>query len=488
MFHCMKKFAVIFISVFHFGTFVSSQTIPADSLYLGHTSPGDSAVVFAPGTISLPNRRETKIVFSPNNEECLIGIGINNTFQILYTDFYSGYWKTPSPAYFITNSRPIEPFFSPDSLCVFFTSYADIYMSSRVNQTWSAPVKLGSPVSTGYEEYHPTTALNGTLYFCSMRENSGGYLYRSVPENGNYSTVEKLDIAINRHNAEQDGAYDPFISPDESYLIFSSIRSDGYGQADQYLSYNINGRWTNPKNLGPSINTSAIEYGSYLSPDDKYYFFSRPVGWGPNAAADIYWIKADDLIDSLRYTNYVPYVRNLIPDQSAVKGELFTFTIPDSTFFDDDGNNTLTYNAKLTDGSPLPSWLTFDTLGGTFTGTPEIIETLDIRVTATDAAGAAASTNFKIAVNNPVSIEQKNGQPERVMIFPNPTNGLINISLVPSPGITAMVVISNLEGEEILKTTVFNSVLFDFSGQPKGMYLIKAFLSDGLIIRKVCVE
>ena len=88
-----------------------SQTIPTDSLYLGQTPPGDSAIVFAPGTISLPNRRETKIVFSPNNEECLIGIGINNTFQILYTDFYSGYWTVTIPAGFITINRPIEPFF-----------------------------------------------------------------------------------------------------------------------------------------------------------------------------------------------------------------------------------------------------------------------------------------------------------------------------------------------------------------------------------------
>jgi hypothetical protein len=484
----MKKFAVILISALYFGSFASSQTIPADSLYLGQTLPGDSAIVFAPGTISLPNRRETKIVFSPNNEECLIGIGINNTFQILYTDFYSGYWKTPSLAYFITNSRPIEPFFSPDSLHVFFTSYADIYMSSRVNQTWSVPVILGSPVSTGYEEYHPTTALNGTLYFCSMRENQGGYLYRSILENGNYSTAEKLDVVINRHYSEQDGAYDPYIAPNESYLIFSSVRSGGFGQADQYISYNINGRWTNPKNLGPSINTNAIEYGSYLSPDGKYYFFSRPVGWGPNASADIYWIKADDLIDSLRYTNYIPYVRNLIPDQSAIKGELFTFTIPDSTFVDDDGNNTLTYRAKLTNGSPLPAWLTFDSLSGTFTGTPEVIETLNIRVTATDTAGADVFTNFKITVTPPVSVDQIKGQLKGVLIFPNPTNGLINISLGSLSGITAMAEISNLAGEEILRTAVINSTLFNFSGQPRGMYLVKVFLDDGLIIKKVCVQ
>ncbi|HSN49963.1 MAG TPA: hypothetical protein VLR52_01945, partial [Bacteroidales bacterium] len=277
----------------------SLQTIPTDSLYLAQSPPGDSSIVFAPGSISLSGRRETKIAFSPDGMECLIGIGENSTFKMLYANYYGGFWTEPIPANFITANRPIEPYFSPDSLHIFFTSNANIYECHRANQTWTKPVILGEPVNSISEEYHATAALNGTLYFCSMRENASGFIYRSVPENGNYTTVEKLDIAINRHNAVQDGAYDPFIAPDESYLIFSSIRSGGYGQADQYISYNRNGRWTNPKNLGPSINTNAIEYGSCVSPDGKYYFFSRPAGWSPNIAADIYWIRIDDLIDSL---------------------------------------------------------------------------------------------------------------------------------------------------------------------------------------------
>ncbi len=484
----MKKLVVILLSALFCESQVSSQTIPTDSLYLGQTPPGDSAIVFAPGSISLPNRRETKIVFSPDNQECLIGIGQNNTFKILYTDFYSGFWKSPLPAYFIPNNRPIEPFYSPDSMHVFFTSYADIYMSTLVSQSWSTPLILASPVNTGYEEYHPTTALNGTLYFCSMRDNPNLDIYCSPYENGNFSTVEKLDMVINRHTPEQNGAWDPYISPDESYIIFTCIRSDGYGQEDQYISYNRSGLWTNPKNLGPTINTPAIEYGSYVSPDSKYYFFSRPAGWGPNAAADIYWIKIDDLINSLMYTNFVPYVRNLIPDQPAIKGELFTFTIPDSTFVDDDGNNTLTYTAELTNGNPLPAWLTFDTLAGTFTGTPEVTETLNIRVTATDTAAAAASTSFKIMVNNPVSIDQIHGQIEGVRIFPNPTSGFLNISLGSLSGVTAIVEITNPKGEVILKTTCLNSILFNFSDKPKGLYLAKVTLDNVNIIRKLYVE
>lgn len=100
---------------------------------MGQTSPGDSAIIFAPAKISLPDRREPKLAFSPNNMVCLISNGQNSTFQILHTNFYSGYWKTPVPAYFISNVRPIEPFYYPDILHVFLTGNADIFMSSIAN-------------------------------------------------------------------------------------------------------------------------------------------------------------------------------------------------------------------------------------------------------------------------------------------------------------------------------------------------------------------
>jgi hypothetical protein len=466
-------------------TTVIPPSIPTDSLYLGQTPPGDSAVLFAPGSISLSNRRETKIVFSPDNMECLIGIGQSNTFKILYTDFYSGYWKSPIPAYFISNPRPIEPFYSPDSLHVFLTNYADVYMAARSNQTWTSPVILGAPVNTGFEEYHPTTSMNGTLYFCSMRENPNGYLYRSVPVNGNYSTVEKLDAVINRHDSTQNGAYDPYIAPDESYIIFTSIRSGGYGQDDQYISYNRNGRWTNPKNLGPAINTPAIEYGSYVSPDRKYYFFSRPVGWGPNAAADIYWIRIDRLIDSLSHTNFIPYLRNTINSQVDSVGHSFNFMIPDSTFIDDDGNNTLTYHAKLSNGSPLPSWLSFDTISGTFSGMPAVIETLDIRVTATDPAGASAWAAFTLDILKSNSIRP--ADEAGVRIFPNPTHGKINISINSSCRTSAFAEIRNPEGETILKRFFENEVVINLSGRPKGMYFVSLTMDDRIITKKICV-
>jgi hypothetical protein len=258
-----------------------AQTLP-DGPYFGQSPPGLTAEVFAPGIICLANRSEQKITWSPDGQECLIQTGSG----LLYTTLTNGHWSNPTTPGFIGGLNLAEPFFSPDGQKIFFSgNYADLYVSRRTNQTWTLPQIVPSPVSTGDEEWHPTVTSDSTLYFCSSRNNpSGGYnIYRSRPVNGSYSTVEKLPAKINSGY----GAWDPFIAPDESYLIFSTTGPGSYGKEDQYISFNVNSNWSTPRNLGSNINSSQTEYGSYISPDNKYYFFSRPTGsW------DIYWVDA----------------------------------------------------------------------------------------------------------------------------------------------------------------------------------------------------
>ncbi|MFA6127717.1 MAG: putative Ig domain-containing protein [Bacteroidales bacterium] len=461
-----------------------AQAIPPDSLYLGQTPPGNSAIQFAPGLVSLRNRRETKIVFSPDNRECLIGVGQNGAFQILHSQYEDGNWTNPVTADFIPTSRPIEPFYSPDNRQVFFTSNADIYVSARANQTWAAPVKLGSPINTTSEEYHPTVTSNGTLYFCSARNNSSLDIYRCKYENEHYSAVEKLPEVINRHDSQQTGAWDPFIAPDESYIIFSAIRAGGYGQEDQYISYNRNGNWTNPKNLGPSINTNNIEYGSYVSPDHKYYFFSRPAGWGPDAAADIYWIKAD-FIDSLSKTNFVPYLRTQIPNQPAMLGSSFNYQIPDSTFFDDDGNTTFTCYVT----NRLPEWLNYDPETRCFSGIPTEAVNINISIKAIDTDEASASTSFSIKVENSTSaLNQPFEQSFRC--FPNPAKDKMYLSFRTAEYSNAKVSITNMIGKEIFSVTLHGSspATIDVAGNPAGIYFLKLDIDGEVFYRKIILE
>ncbi len=71
----------------------------------------------------------------------------------------------------------------------------------------------------------------------------------------------------------------------------------------------------------------------------------------------------------------------------------FEYTFPQNTFTDSDPRDTLTYSATLIDGSPLPSWLNFNPNTRTLSGKSPTLQSLRIKLTATDKSGASASDN-----------------------------------------------------------------------------------------------
>jgi len=79
--------------------------------------------------------------------------------------------------------------------------------------------------------------------------------------------------------------------------------------------------------------------------------------------------------------------------------DAYSYTLPAGAFTDVDGD-ALTLTATLSNGDPLPSWLTFD--GTTFTGTPTDgdLDSLLIKVTAADPSGATAEQTFTLDVSN----------------------------------------------------------------------------------------
>lgn len=101
------------------------------------------------------------------------------------------------------------------------------------------------------------------------------------------------------------------------------------------------------------------------------------------------------------YSNTAP-VANGIANQSASQGGAFNFTLPANAFTDNDAGDTLTYQATLADGSPLPSWLVFNPQTRTFSGTPANgdVGSLTLRVTATDKNSVPVSADFTLVVNN----------------------------------------------------------------------------------------
>ena len=95
-------------------------------------------------------------------------------------------------------------------------------------------------------------------------------------------------------------------------------------------------------------------------------------------------------------SNQPPTVANPIPDQYTLAGEYYSYAFPTNTFLDPEGA-TLSYTATKSDGSALPTWLSFNASTRTFSGTPTgtaMMQSWTIRVTATDNQGQSVFDDF----------------------------------------------------------------------------------------------
>jgi Ca2+-binding RTX toxin-like protein len=101
--------------------------------------------------------------------------------------------------------------------------------------------------------------------------------------------------------------------------------------------------------------------------------------------------------------NAAPALDTPIADQSVDEDTACTFQVPANTLTDAD-NDTLVFAATLADGSPLPSWLSFDAGTRTFSGTPpqDFHGPVELKVTASDGAISTsdAFTLDVVAVND----------------------------------------------------------------------------------------
>ncbi len=199
-----------------------------------------------------------------------------------------------------------EPMISPDYQDLYFVADfpPDYWHSTRTSTgDWSEPVKMES-LSTPGRDWFISVSKNNTLYYTQTsvpnpEEPSlavGGTIFKSPSINGEHHSGIKVEGPFN-----QEDAGDPIISPNEDYIVFGSTREGGYGKGDLYVAFkDKDGNWSDAYNLGSAINTVNWESGPYISPDEKFIFFSRRDSSGVNASfSDIYWVSIK-VIDNLK--------------------------------------------------------------------------------------------------------------------------------------------------------------------------------------------
>lgn len=148
-----------------------------------------------------------------------------------------------------------------------------------------APQNLGDGVNSSESEYFPTLPIDGSQLVFTRRLNNFNEDFFGSLRNGNgWTKAVKLRGGIN--TPQNEGAQN--ISQDGNWLVFTGCnRPEGYGSCDLYISYLTNSGWSEALNLGGKINTDQWESQPCLSPDkrDLYFASRRPGGLG---GSDIY--------------------------------------------------------------------------------------------------------------------------------------------------------------------------------------------------------
>ncbi|MEH2224493.1 putative Ig domain-containing protein, partial [Nostoc sp.] len=180
---------------------------------------------------------------------------------------------------------------------------------------------------------------------------------------------------------------------------------------------------------------------------------------------------SDVFVLTVNNTNDPPEVFQAIADKQATEDTLFNFTFSNNTFKDVDAGDILTYTATLENSDPLPSWLSFNAATKTFSGTPlnANVGSLNIKVTATDTAGAQANDVFVLTVNNTndppevfQAIADKQATEDTVFNFTIPDNTFIDVDAGDSLTYTA-----TLENGDLLPSWLsFNAATKTFNGTP----------------------
>ncbi len=176
------------------------------------------------------------------------------------------------------------PIISPDGKTLFFTrkqhpqnigkeNNDDIWVAYKKNNTWSKAINIAAPLNDEDHNFVVATNTVGDVLFLANDYNKRKEGVSTAEKKGRFwSKPNPLQIE-NHYNDSKYVSY--YVNIDGDILLMSVQRREGYGQRDFYVSFKRGGnRWSEPKNMGKTINSVGSENSIFLAADGKTIYFS----------------------------------------------------------------------------------------------------------------------------------------------------------------------------------------------------------------------
>jgi len=262
------------------------------------TDSGPVPRLFAPGEISGPGN-DGAPTFSPDGRTLFFERTNGSWTTILESHVVRGHWSKPVLAPFADRWTSQQPAWSPDGRFLVFESSrpdpalgqphtsAHLYRVDRTATGWSAPVELPAAVNMARRVFKPSIASNGDLYFMADVGHDVGAppqwrLHVAHYAGGRYTRAEPLALGEGQYSD-----VDPYIAPDQRYLIFSSRDRPPFtdGHEHLFITYRRDGGWSAPQALRHAGDQSGADDGeAQVGPDGRTLYFTS--GRVVNAAPD----------------------------------------------------------------------------------------------------------------------------------------------------------------------------------------------------------
>ena len=221
---------------------------------------------------------ENPVPFDPVN----LGPGVNTS--------YDEYWPSITADNKTLVITRLEPGHRQGDMFERPRKTENFYVSTRTDGAWGMAINMGPPINTTGNEGAQSLSADGFfMYFtaCNRKTGLGSCdLYVSSALIGNWSDPINLKAPVNSPNWEAQ----PCISPDGNTLYFVSNRPGGYGKMDIWKSRRIEGKWTDPVNLGSQVNSEGNEMSPHIHKDNQTLYFSSD-GWTGMGGFDLFVSK-----------------------------------------------------------------------------------------------------------------------------------------------------------------------------------------------------
>ncbi len=195
----------------------------------------------------------------------------------------------------------VAPVISPDGKTLYFTrnkfkgnvgspDRQDVWVSTLAAPSagmppqWNEATNLGPPINNAGDNAVSSLSLDGrTMYLLNVYKPNGDLMFglsRSIKTRAGWSTPVECKIANNYSVAagsQDEPAQAEFvIGPEGNVIIMAVRRKDTEGDRDLYISFLQQDKvsWSEPRSLGPTLNTADFESSPFLAADGRTLYFT----------------------------------------------------------------------------------------------------------------------------------------------------------------------------------------------------------------------